>query len=430
MVQDPPNSGSTHAETVRSPPDPTGPADPTDPISGPAGPARPRRIASVDILRGFDMFWIVGADLIVRALAELRGWGWLGAIATQLDHRPWQGVTAYDVAFPLFLFIVGVSIVLSMAGRRDRPLDRQDWWRIGRRTLLLFVLGLIYSGGLREGWDQIRWLGVLQRIAIAYAVGAVLFRVLRPRGLAITAGAILLGYWAAMALWPIRDVDISNDALTAQFGKADPADAERLYQATDDYVRGGFDKGRNLANHLDLLLLPGRKYDGAFDPEGLFSTLPAIVSTLLGLLAGLLLIDRRLTDRQRPKWLAIAGLGLLLVGHLWGLAFPIVKQLWTSSYVLVTAGWSCLLLAGAYQVVDIRGHHRWGIVFLWIGMNPITIYMARKLVDFKAIAERLVGGPVAQTLGPYGELLVASVALALMIWLVRFLYQRKIFLRV
>jgi predicted acyltransferase len=384
---------------------------------------------ALDALRGFDMFWIIGADALVAALHKVSDAAPVRLAAAQLEHKDWEGFAFYDLIFPLFVFIVGVSIVLSLGKARPEGRRPAEVRRILLRGLLLFVLGLIYSGGIRRGWEGVRLLGVLQRIAICYVVAALLFRALRPRALVGICAGILLGYWALMAVVPIRDVSLDPDSLKAwkqQSGGAPPAE---LYQRTSTWVRGRYEPGRNLANHLDFRYLPLRKYDGAYDPEGLLSTLPAIVTCLLGVLAGLVLTRGDLDPRRKVRLLLVAGAAAVALGFLWGIPFPVIKKIWTSSYVLVAAGWSALLLALFYYLIEIREWRRWAIPLVWIGMNPIVIYLAHSFVDFQALASRLVGGPVKAALGAGGDLLVTTVALGLSIALVWFMYRRRIFVR-
>jgi predicted acyltransferase len=389
-------------------------------------PPEPRLVA-VDALRGFDMLWIAGGDSVVYALRKASDSAPARLLARQLDHSDWAGLTFYDLIFPLFVFIVGVSIVLALPRAR-----RQPWpaalRRILLRGLLMFVLGMAYSGGLREGWAHVRLLGVLQRIAICYVTTALLTRVLRTRALAGVAAGLLLGYWALMTFVPVRDISLERAhlaALEAATGK----DAAALYDATTTTVTHAYDDGRNLANHLDFRLLPLRKYDGAYDPEGLLSTLPAIATCLLGALAGLLLACRARAPRTKVRWLLVGGAAALLLGCAWGLEFPIIKKIWTSSYVLCAAGMSALLLAAFYQVIEVWNLRRWAAPFVWIGMNPIAIYLADRFVDFGGLAERVVGGPVKGLFGAYGQLLVTLVALGMVVGLAWFLHRRRIFLR-
>jgi len=192
---------------------------------------------------------------------------------------------------------------------------------------------------------------------------------------------------------------------------------------------GNFHEHTNLANYLDSRYLPLRKWDHDYDPEGLLSTLPAIATCLLGVFAGLLLKNPKVSDQRKVNWLSLAGVVGVVLGFLWGLQFPVIKKLWTSSYVLVAAGYSCLFLAIFYQVIDIWKFQKWAQPFVWIGMNPITIYLAWQFFPFTDMATRLGGGPVQARFGPFSTVWITILATGLVLLLSWFLYRRKIFLR-
>lgn len=384
-----------------------------------SAPARkaypPGRLMSVDALRGFDMFWIVGAAAVARALdrmGDVPGTSWL---ANQLRHPHWEGFTFFDLIFPLFVFIVGVSIVFSLSKAIAQEGRSAALRRIARRTLLLFIIGIFYGGGFARPIDEIRWMGVLQRIALCYGFTAVLFCYFRPRALAGICVSLLLGYWALMTFLPIPGIGPAS-----------------------------YDEGKNLANWLDHLLLPGRLYRETWDPEGLLSTLPAIATCLLGVFAGFLLKDRpagvlltpfdRFGKSREAAVLAAAGMAALIAGYLWSLQFPLNKHIWTSSFVLVTAGYSSLLLAGFHLVVDVWQRRTWCLPFVWIGTNAITIYLAHNLMSFRNIAERFAGGDIRDYCNTAihagaGDLLIAILVLGLSFLLCGFLYRKRIFLR-
>jgi predicted acyltransferase len=217
----------------------------------------PPRLLSLDALRGFDMMWIVGADALGGALARLKGGAPMRLAATQLDHVPWAGVHAYDLIFPLFVFMVGVAIPYSLDKLAAAGGRREALARVARRTLLLYVLGLFYYGGFATALDQIRLLGVLQRIALCYGGASLLYLYLRPRGLVAVLVGLLAGYWALLTFVPVPG-----------FGPGD------------------FAEGHNLANWIDAHYLPLRKWDGDHDPEGILSTLPSSRACLGCLPAG------------------------------------------------------------------------------------------------------------------------------------------------
>jgi len=270
---------------------------------------------SLDALRGFDMFWILGGDFLVTTAGKMSGgndqtWTLFGWLAGQFRHKDWDGFAFYDLIFPLFVFISGVSVVWSLTKETQQHGRPGALQRVARRAALLFVLGIFYSGGLSKEWPDIRLLGVLQRIALAYLGAGLIFCLVgaRMKALAGIVAGILIGYWALMNYVPIRDIALDKARLAAlaeQAGDARGAialksetnpsttansaawrKARELFRQTKDRTTGQFGPGHNLANHLDFRFLPGRKYDLFYDPEGLLSTLPAVATCLLGVLAG------------------------------------------------------------------------------------------------------------------------------------------------
>ena len=422
------------------------------------------RLMSLDALRGFDMFWIIGADSLVYALSRMSQNPATKFLAYQLDHAEWAGFRFYDLIFPLFVFMVGASIVFSLTKIINESGRAGAMGRVLKRGLLLFVIGIIYSGGFTNPWPDMRLMGVLNRIALAYTAAGLLFCLFKPRTLVAICGGILLGYWAMLAFIPIRDIqlektnlatlaDYAGDPKTARLfreaGNASAvnpsaikdsptwAAAEAMYAATTNRVTGKYDAGYNVVNHFDFEHLPARKYDLFFDPEGILSTLPAIATCLLGVFAGLLLQSGTFSNDKKLAWLFGAGVACVALGWLWGLQFPVIKKIWTSSYVLVAGGYSAVLLGAFYLVVDVWKCQKWCQPFVWMGMNAITIYLVKNFLGgtFSRLSARLVGGDIKLWLDAHvakglGDLIISIVGLLLAFWLVRFLYQKKIFLRV
>src|ERR1039458_10385791 len=178
----------------------------------PAGNApASQRLMSVDALRGFDMFWIIGADSLVSALNRMSQTTPTKALAEQLSHAAWEGFHFYDLIFPLFVFIVGVSLVFSLTRTVEKDRLGTALARVFRRSILLFLIGIFYSGGLSSPWPDIRLMGVLNRIALAYFFTGLLFCLLKPRTLACICLGLLAGYWALMTFVPIRDIQLTKD---------------------------------------------------------------------------------------------------------------------------------------------------------------------------------------------------------------------------
>jgi len=362
-------------------------------------PTKPARLASLDALRGFDMFWIVGGEGIVEALDQISDTGIIRFLSEQLQHMPWAGFAFYDLIFPLFVFIVGVSLVFSL-----RKIKEEGTWtvlkRVVPRAVFLYLLGVFTYGGFSTPFAGIRLLGVLQRIAICYLFAALAYCFLKTWGQVVLCAGLLIGYWAILTMVPVPGIGAGN-----------------------------FEEGKNLTNYVDKQYLPWRKWDGDHDPEGLLSTLPAIATCLFGVFAGTLLRKNSLSDQNKVLWLALGGIVLVGLGWLWNEQFPVIKKIWTSSYVLVAAGYSCLLLAAFYQIVDIWKFEIWAQPFIWIGMNPLTIYMAHNIIDFKKLAQHFVGGELNTYFGIFGNLAVALVVMGLTFGLAYYLYRHKLFIR-
>ena len=393
-----------------------------------------RRLMSVDALRGFDMFWIIGADSIFVALNGMSHTRTTGFLATQLDHADWQGFRFYDLIFPLFVFIAGVSLVFSLTKTIEQAGRAAALKRVFRRSILLFLLGIIYYGGFSKHWPDIRLMGVLNRIALAYLFAGILFCSFGKRALVGICAGLLVGYWALMTFVPFPDVRPTPG--TGIISREDGfTKVSQLNMASTNMIHGTFIKGVNLANYLDQKYLPGFKWDGTWDPEGILSTMAAIATCLLGVFAGMLLKDPSVADNRKVVYLFAFGVAGVVLGWLWGLQFLVIKKIWTSSYVLVAGGYSAILLGAFYLVVDVWKFQKWCRPFVWMGMNSITIYMTGNIIgEFDKLARRFVGGNVndyfdAHVAKGFGGMMIAMVGLLLAFWFVRFLYKRKIFLR-
>ena len=365
------------------------------------------RLLSLDALRGFDLFWIVGGHGILVALFKLTEWGWLGAIDAQLKHVDWNGFQAYDLIFPLFLFMAGVSTPYSLTRRLTEGARGEVCRKIVQRGLILVLLGIIYNNGLQwKGLENMRFGSVLGRIGLAgmFAQLIFAFNFESPKRLWYWLAGILLGYWAIMS-----------------FGHA------------PGFAAGDLTMEGNFASYVDRLLLPGKLHENIHDPEGLLAVLPAIGNALLGILAGLWLrrSAEEVSGDRKAAGLAIAGIVLLAVGGLWSFVFPLNKNLWTSSFVLWTCGWGSLLLSFFYWTIDVRGWLRsFGAFFAVIGMNSVLIYMSSKFLSFDFTAQALFGG-LARAFPPAIASLVMVTGIFAVKWaLFWFLKRQKIFLKV
>jgi len=363
--------------------------------------AAPPRVASIDALRGFDMFWITGGDALVYHLSQALPIPLTLLLAAQFKHVEWEGFHFYDLIFPLFVFIVGLVLPFSLTRRLEAGANRRELYKHAvRRLFLLFFLGLLANGLLDLKFPDLRILGVLQRISIAYFFATLLVMNFKVRGQAVATGLILLGYWAIMALVPVPG-----------FG------------------RGNFTMQGNLAAYLDQRFLPHPFccYDYG-DNEGLISNIPAIASCMLGALAGHWL-RTAYSQKRKLLGLIVAGVMSLGTGWVWSLVFPIVKNIWSSSFVLFAGGWSLLLLALFYGIIDILGYRKWAFFFTVIGANSITIYLTRHFFNFKEVGLIFTHGFINYLGGwkPFTIELGSVVAGWMFLY---YLYKQKIFLKV
>ncbi|MGL5395916.1 MAG: transmembrane glucosamine N-acetyltransferase NagX [Shewanella sp.] len=367
------------------------------------------RLMSLDALRGFDMFWILGGEALFGALLIFTGWaGWQWG-DTQMHHSEWHGFRLYDLIFPLFIFLSGVALGLSPKRLDKLPMhERLPVYRHGvKRLFLLLLLGILYNHGWGTGApadpDQIRYASVLGRIAFAWFFAALLVWHTSLRTQVLVALGILVGY-GAMQLWlPFPG---------GQAGVLSPTVSINAY--------------------VDSLLLPGVSYQGRTpDPEGVLSTLPAVVNALAGVFVGHFIVK----SHPKGEWAKVGLLGAvggvcLALGWLLDAVIPVNKELWTSSFVLVTTGRSMLLLALFYAFVDVLKWQKLAFIFVVIGTNAIIIYLASSLVDWKYIALSVFGGVIA-VLPEYAQPLGAVVSLLTVQWLVLYwMYRRNIFVRI
>ena len=296
------------------------------------------RLLSLDAFRG----------LTIAGMVLVNNPGSWAYVYAPLAHAEWHGWTPTDLIFPYFLFIVGVAIPFSFRRRLAGGARRLDLFaHVARRSLILIAIGLAMRAIPDFDFGEMRLYGVLQRIGLVYfaAAGPYLWASARGR-MAATAG-LLLGYWAVMMLVPV------------------PGSAP-----------GDLSPDGNLAAHIDRILMPGRLWSGTWDPEGLLSTFPAIATCLLGIFCGERLQSGR-SGRRLAGEMWMAGAAMVALGLAWDLVFPINKNLWTSSYVVFTAGTALLLLGTMFWAIDVkRWRGAWSAPFTACGMNSIAIFVA------------------------------------------------------
>lgn len=366
------------------------------------------RLESLDALRGFDMFFITGGAALLISLAALfpESAAWATTIAHHMEHVEWDGLVHHDTIFPLFLFIAGISFPFSLRKQQERGRSMAGIYRkIVRRGLMLVFLGLICNGLLYFQFETLRWPSVLCRIGLAWMAAAVIFtstgRKLWPKVSVIP--VILIGYWLISAFVHAPGVDPAIDPLTRE---------------------------GNIACYIDRTLLGAHCYRPDYDPEGLFSTLPAICTAMLGMLTGLFVQKSRFGGNRKALCLLLSGICFAIMGWAWNFIYPINKALWSSSFVLAVAGYSLIMFALFYYIIDVRGWHRWDFYFKVIGMNSILIYMAPRFIDFSKASHRLLDG-VYNLLPEQFYPVAENVGYMAVLWLfMYFMYRQKLFLKV
>jgi predicted acyltransferase len=363
------------------------------------------RLYSLDALRGFDMIWITGGQKLVFALATVTGWPLFKWMDSQMHHVEWNGFAFYDMIFPLFLFLAGVSMPYSFTARKTRgDTQKKIYLHILKRMLLLIVLGMLVNRVLELNPEKMRFASVLGRIGVAWFLAALIVLNTGIKWQVVWFWGLLIIYCLLLLLVPVPG-----------FGA------------------GVLTPEGNLAGYIDRLYLPGTMYTEFNEPEGILSTIPSVATALLGVFAGhLLRLERSgLTGTRKALILIIAGMVSLLLGVLWGTFFPINKNLWTSSFVLYAGGWSLILLGLFYLVTDVWKIRKWAFFFVVIGMNSITIYfLQHRILKFDQIRDFFLKG--IQDLSPAGiQPLISALGYIAVVWLfLWFLYKNKIFLKV
>ncbi len=359
---------------------------------------KPERLLSLDCLRGFDMLWIIGGAEIVKGFVKVWPNAFMTGLADQFEHVAWTGLHFFDVIWTLFMFMVGVSLSFSLAGRKKRGESyRTIVSHAIKRALILFTLGMIAQGNLL-GFNLARFApfySVLHGIAAGYLIATLVTLKFRVKGQAITTALFLVSYWILLLVIPVPGVG-----------------------------RGVLTPTGNAAIYIDILLT-GRFHYG---PNTWFlSYLGFASSVLLGVLAGELLLSQR-SKKEKCLFLYGYGVGLLTLGLVWSIWLPIIKLLWTSSFVLVAGGLSCLMMATFYLIIDVAGYSKWAFPFSVIGMNALAVYMATNLFDFRKIGNIFVGSLLPRV-GRWDDVLARSTAL-LIVWLILFwMYRTRSFVK-
>lgn len=359
-----------------------------------------RRLYSLDALRGFDMFWITGGGYLAAIISKMTGAEWLGI---QMEHVEWEGFRFFDLIFPLFMFISGVAITFAVKGKLEKHVPRKKLaWKVFTRFIFLIILGLLYNGVFRRGFEGARFASVLGQIGTGYFFASLIvlyFDSFKSRLYWI--GGILTAFGIIHLLIPVPG-----------FGPG--------VLTPDGCING----------YIDRMLLPGKLYGGTFDPEGILCCLSATGVTLIGTIAGSILRDKKLSDWKKTGYMAGAGVSLIVFAVILSTFYPIIKACWTSTFNILTGGIGFILLALFYLVIDHWGFRKWAFYFRIIGMNSIFVYLFTRIIDVGSVA-RFFTGWIANSFGESGQELFFAISSLAVVWLLLYyMYKKEIFIRV
>ena len=357
------------------------------------------RLTSVDTLRGFTMFFIIGGERIFTSIYKIWPNQVTESLAENMEHAGWEGFYFYDQIFPLFLFLVGLLIPTVILRNKEKgKTNKEIFIHISKRTIVLILLGLCNYGLLRFDWPAMRWSSVLGRIGICYFFASLLVLNTNWKVQSYVILAILIGYWAAVEFIPVPG-----------------------------YGPGVLTPEGCLTTWIDQKIIPGTLGLGIYDRQGVLSTFTALASTLIGVLAGHWLRTKR-TENQKTIGFIVAGVILLVAGWIWGQFFFISRNVWTSSFVLYSSGWSLLLMALFYWIIDVKGYKKWTFFLVVIGMNAITIWVGQRFIDFEFTSLAIFQG-MSKYFGVLQPLVLACGLIAIKWLFLWFLYTKKIFLK-
>lgn len=349
------------------------------------------------------MFWIMGAEDVFHGLAKATRSPFWESVSIQFTHPAWNGFHLYDLIFPLFLFMAGVSTPYSVGRELEKGKSRKQLMlRVIRRGFILVLLGIIYNNGLQlRPLSDIRFSSVLGRIGIAYMLANIIFLYTKQSAQFIWFAGLLIGYWLILK-----------------------------FTSAPDFAPGDLTMQGNFASYVDRTILPGKLSLGIHDTVGFFNNIPAISTALAGILTGTFLKKSPLVSSKKAGVLAGIGIIFLVLAQLWNLDFPINKNMWSSSFVMHTSGLSLILLSVFYYIIDVLGYKSWAFFFKVIGMNSILIYISGRFINWEYTTNaffqwlnQLVGNPF--------NVVAIAVCLVLIKWLFLYvLFKKKIFLRV
>jgi len=373
------------------------------------------RILSLDTLRGFDMFWIIGGGTLIEVLAKCFPAAWLQVLSRQMEHATWAGFHFEDLIFPLFMFISGVTIPIAVISKLEKGSSKKEViLKIAKRMLILIALGIIFNGTLRNGFSNARYVSILGQIGISYFIASLIVIYAKSlKNQLFWLCGLLIGYSVVQLLIPVPG--IGSGILTP-------------YGCINSYI--------------DRMLLPGRlaygpdgemvSGNGVFDALGILSIISAIGVTLMGYFAGIILLQKDSTPQKKLRILVGIGIGLIVLSLFISPFYPVIKKCWTTTYNILSGGISFLLVPLFYFVIDVLGYKKWTLFFRVIGTNSIFIYLivVGNLLNISSTTTSLFGwiiNPMSENAGQL-VLVIGNITLA---WLLLYLmYRKSIFIKV
>ena len=363
----------------------------------------PQRLRSIDALRGFDMFWIMGAGTFLAQVAEITGTPFWASLAVQFEHPYWNGFTFWDIIFPLFMFLSGLSSPFSIANQLKKGrTKKQILLKVVRRGFILVLLGIIYNahGLVLKGPGDYRYASVLGKIGLSYLFANIIYLYARPAMQIFWFWFFLIGYWLLLK-----------------------------FTSAPGFPPGDLSEAGNFMSYFDRHVLPGKLSRGIHDTVGLLCTITGVATTLSGVITGHFLKDHAAAPVKKVIYFALTGFLLIGLALIWNIDFPVNKNLWSSSYVLLTSGISLLLFSLFYFVIDVKGMYRWSFFFRVIGMNSIFIYLSPVFIDYAYTTKSLFQW-AGQLAGAYEAPVITLFSVVVAWFLLYFLYNRGVFLRV
>ncbi|HRP33322.1 MAG TPA: DUF5009 domain-containing protein [Agriterribacter sp.] len=363
-----------------------------------------KRLYSLDALRGFDMIWIMGLGYGLKLFAKEQHTPFWDFIYLEFHHSDWFGLVFWDLIFPLFIFIAGVATPFSVGKHLSQGISKSSLLiKALKRAILLYILGFLLANNGIQLWNlsEARFTGDLAKIGFSYFFGVAIYLYASRRWQVIWLLAILTGYWLLLK-----------------------------FTSAPGYPPGDLSQQGNFISHLERSFMPGKLSRIFYDQSGFFNNVNAIPNMLGGVLTGTFLMSVKYNENKKTVYMLLAGAVCVLLGWLWNLDSPFSESLWTSSFALATIGWSLILMAIFYFIIDVKGYKKWAFFLKVIGMNPILIYVSPFFIDWDFTTKAFMGWAIDLSHKEWVNLVYWTAQVGIKWMFLYFLYKKKAFLRV